>query len=119
MKRMTLQELNRIKEQHKKSLSVRKGEGENKVIVHMGTCGIASGAREVMSALLEEVSKEDAPEVTIAQSGCLGLCDREPIVTVMRGEEPSVRYYRMTSDKIRKVFKQHLIGGQIVKEFTQ
>ena len=119
MKRITLEELNRMKEQHKKSLSVRKGEGENKVIVHMGTCGIASGAREVMSALLEEVSKEDAPEVTITQSGCLGLCDREPIVTVMRGEEPSVRYYRMTPDKIRKVFKQHLIDGQIVKEFTQ
>jgi len=80
MKKITLQELNRIRGRYKRFLSPRKGEGSIKVIVHMGTCGIASGAREVMSTLLEEMSREDAPEITVAQSGCIGLCDRESLL---------------------------------------
>jgi len=119
MKKITLQELNRIRDRYKSFLAPRKGEGAIKVIVHMGTCGIASGAREVMSTLLEEMSREDAPEITVAQSGCIGLCDREPIVTVIRSGESPVRYYRMNPEKMRRVFQEHLIEGKIVKEFTE
>ena len=119
MKKITLQELNRIRGQYKSLLAPRKGEGPIKVIVHMGTCGIASGAREVMSTLLEEMSREDAPEITVTQSGCIGLCDREPIVTVIRSGESPVRYYRMNPEKMRRVFQEHLIEGKIVKEFTE
>lgn len=119
MEKITLEELNRIRDQYKRSLSVRKGEGATKVTVHMGTCGIASGAREVMSALLEETSREDAPEVIIAQSNCIGLCDREPIVTVIRAGEPPVRYYRMNPEKMRRVFREHLVKGKVVEEFTR
>jgi len=119
MERITLDKLRRIREQYKKSIYARKGESKDKIIVHMGTCGIASGAREVMRAVLDEMSREGAPDVTIAQSSCIGLCDREPIVTVVRAGSPPVRYYRMTPEKVRRVFKEHLIGGEIVEEFTQ
>jgi len=119
MKKITLQELNRIRDRYKRLLSPRKGEGPIKVIVHMGTCGIASGAREVMSTLLEEMSREDAPEITVTQSGCIGLCDREPVVTVIRSGESPVRYYRMNPEKMRRVFQEHLIEEKIVKEFTE
>ena len=119
MKKITLQELNRIRDRYKRLLAPRKGEGLIKVIVHMGTCGIASGAREVMSTLLEEMSREDAPEITVVQSGCIGLCDREPVVTVIRSGESPVRYYRMNPEKMRRVFQEHLIEGKIVKEFTE
>ncbi len=119
MEKMTLEKLNQIRDQYKKSLNVRRGGEKNKLIIHMGTCGIASGARDVMDAVLEEMSKKDAPEVTIVQSSCIGLCDREPVVTVMWADESPVRYYRMTPERIHRIFKEHLMGGQVVKEFTQ
>ena len=119
MEKITLEKLKNLREQYKKSLVIRKEEeGKDKIIVHMGTCGIAAGARDVMSAILEELSKKGAPEVIIIQSSCIGLCDREPIITVIRSGESPVRYYRMTPEKIRRVFREHLIGGKIVKEFT-
>ena len=118
MEKITLEKLNKIKEQQRGGLRIRKEEGENKVIVHMGTCGIASGARGVMSALLEEMSRDDAPEVTIAQASCIGLCDREPIVTVIRAGESPIRYYHMDNEKMRKVFREHLIKGKVVEELT-
>ena len=118
MEKITLEKLNKIKEQQRAGLRIRKEEGESKVIVHMGTCGIASGARGVMSALLEEMSRDDAPEVTIAQASCIGLCDREPIVTVIRAGEPPIRYYHMDNEKMRKVFREHLIKGKVVEELT-
>lgn len=119
MKKITLKELENIRNQYKKSLSVRKGGAKNKIIVHMGTCGIASGARDVMNAILEELSKEDAPEVTVTQSSCIGLCDREPIVTIVCMDEVPVRYYHMNPEKIRRVFREHIVDGKIVKQFTQ
>ena len=118
MEKMTLEKLNQIKEQQRRGLRIRREEGESKIIVHMGTCGIASGAPEVMNALLEEMSRDDVPEVTIAQSSCIGLCDREPIVTVIRAGESPVKYYHMDNEKMRKVFREHLIKGKVVEELT-
>ncbi len=118
MEKITLKGLNRIRDQYRRALKVRKGEGENKVIVHMGTCGIASGARDVMDALLKEMNREDAPEVIIARSSCIGLCDREPVVTVIRAGESPIRYYHVNPEKMRKVFGEHLVKGKVVEEFT-
>ena len=119
MKKITIEELEKIREDYKKVLEARKGGTEDKIIVHMGTCGIAAGAREVMAAVLEELGRKDAPQITVMQSSCIGLCDREPVVTVIRKGETPVRYYHMTPEKIKRVFREHIIGGKIVSEFTK
>jgi len=119
MKKVTLEELEKIREDYKKLLEARKGGTEEKIIVHMGTCGIAAGAREVMAAVLEELEKEDAPQITVMQSSCIGLCDREPVITVIKKGEAPVRYYRMTPEKVKRVFKEHIIGGKVVSEYTR
>ncbi len=119
MRKITLEELEKIREDYKKLLEARKGGAEDKIIVHMGTCGIAAGAREVMAAVLEELGKENAPQITVMQSSCIGLCDREPIVTVIQKGKAPVRYYRMTPEKVKRVFKEHIIEGKIVSEYTR
>jgi len=119
MEKMNLEKLNQMRDQFSKSLKVRTGEEENKIIVHMGTCGIASGARDIMGVLLEEMGRDDAPRITISQSSCIGLCDREPIVTVVRAGEAPVRYYDMDPEKMQRVFREHLIKGKVVAEFTR
>lgn len=89
-----------------------------KVIVHMATCGIAAGAREVMTALMDEMSRTDRQDIQIETSGCIGKCPTEPNVTVeIEGEEPVV-YQKMNSDKIRQVFKRHVLMGEIQSDFV-
>ncbi len=84
-----------------------------KITVHMATCGIAAGAREVMKALQEEVYNSDRPDIQVESSGCLGKCSTEPNVTVEIGGEEPVIYQHMTSDKMRRVFKEHVLNGRI------
>ena len=84
-----------------------------KIIVHMATCGIAAGAREVMTALQDELIKTDRHDIRVESSGCIGKCATEPNVTVeIEGEDPVI-YQKMNPDKIRRVFKEHVLGGSI------
>ena len=119
MKKLTLEDLKQIREEHRQSLDVRKGGQKDKVVVHMGTCGIAAGARDVMSAILAELAQEGAPDVIVSQSSCIGLCDREPIVTVIRAGEEPIRYFRMDAEKIKRVLREHVAEGKIVGEYTR
>jgi NADP-reducing hydrogenase subunit HndB len=89
-----------------------------KVIVHMGTCGIAAGARNVMVALMEELSDSGRSDVQAESAGCIGLCEKEPVVTVVIGGQEPVVYQRMTADKMRRVFRRHIQGGTIQTELT-
>ena len=89
-----------------------------KITVHLATCGIIAGAREVMSALVEELADCDRPEIEVKSGGCIGNCDTHPNVTVeIEGEDPVV-YQKMNADKIRRVFKQHILEGQIQTDFA-
>jgi len=89
-----------------------------KITVHMSTCGIAAGARQVMSALVDEIARSDRPDVEVASSGCIGHCKNEPNVTVEIGGDEPVVYQKMTPDKIRQVFKEHIQGGKVQKEYV-
>ena len=102
----------------KRVINLREGEGRAKVIVHMGTCGIAAGARSIMTALLEEVEKKDLKDVIVNISSCAGLCSREPMMTVELQGEPPVKYVDLTPDKARDILEKHILAGQIIKEYA-
>jgi (2Fe-2S) ferredoxin len=109
----TLEDLKKIREQALQTMKVREGEHSAKVVVAMGTCGIASGAREVMAAILDELEKRGITDVTVTQSGCKGLCDREPTVDVIKtGQEP-VTYGFVTPEKARTIVEQHVVNNNI------
>lgn len=118
MAKLTIDELKKLKEQYKDKTHLREGGFRAKVTVHMGTCGLAAGSREIMDSLLDEVQKADASDVIVTTSGCAGLCSREPMVTVEIAEQPPVKYGDMTDEKIRKVFKEHILEGTIVEDYA-
>lgn len=102
----------------KRTISLREGAGRAKVVVHMGTCGIAAGARTIVTALLEELEKRDIGDVTVTISSCAGLCSREPMMTVELQDKPPVKYVDLTPDKAREILEKHVLGGQIVEEYA-
>lgn len=118
MGKLKITDLAKIKEKVKRTTMLREGEGKARITVHMGTCGIAAGARNIMSALMEDVEKQDLTDVILTTSGCAGLCSNEPMATVeIRGQSP-VKYIDLTEEKIRKILKEHVLGGQIVQEYA-
>jgi len=116
MARLTIEDLKRIKEDHKAMLTLREGGYRAKVTVHMGTCGIAAGARKVMEALLDEINTSKMTDVIVATSGCAGLCSKEPMATVEIIKEAPVKYVLLNDEKMRKIFKEHVLNGQIVQD---
>jgi NADP-reducing hydrogenase subunit HndB len=118
MPRLTVDDLKRIKEEYKASLTLREGGYRAKITVHMGTCGIAAGARKVMEALLYEINKNDVKDVIVTTSGCAGLCSKEPMATVEIINEAPVKYIYLNEDKIRKIFKEHVLAGKAVEEYA-
>jgi NADP-reducing hydrogenase subunit HndB len=102
----------------KGAIDLREGAGSKKIIVHMGTCGIAAGARAIMTALLGEVEKRDLKDIIVNISSCAGLCSREPMMTVeIQGESP-VKYVDLTADKALEILEKHVLGGQAIKEYA-
>jgi NADP-reducing hydrogenase subunit HndB len=116
MARITVDDLKKIKEDYKTTMTVREGGSRAKVTVHMGTCGITAGARKVMEALMDEIGKNNISDVIVTTSGCAGFCSREPMVTVEVLNESPVKYVYMSDDKMRKIVKDHIINGKIVEE---
>jgi len=89
-----------------------------RLMVHMGTCGIAAGARTVMKTLLGEIEANDVKDVLVTASSCAGLCSREPMMTVEVPDQPPVKYVDLTSDKVKEIFSKHIMGGEVVSEFA-
>lgn len=118
MARLTIEDLKKIKEDYKAVATLREGGYRAKVTVHMGTCGIAAGARKVMEALLDEIARNNISDITVTTSGCAGLCSKEPMATIEVINEAPVKYCYLNEDKIRKIFKGHLMEGRIVEEFA-
>ena len=116
--KLSIQDLAKIREKTKSLMTIREGEGRARVTVHMGTCGIAAGARDIMDALLNEISKANIPDVIVTTSGCAGLCNAEPMMTVEIKNQPPVKYGHLTPDKLRKIFVQHILGGQMVTDLV-
>ncbi len=112
------EDLDKIAQKMKKVMNLREGAGRAKIVVHMGTCGIAAGARSIMTALLKEVENRDLRDVIVNISSCAGLCSREPMMTVELQSEPPVKYVDLTPDKARDILEKHVIGGQVVKEYA-
>ncbi len=117
-KKLRIQDLANIRKKARSLVTIRESEGRAKVTVHMGTCGIAAGAREIMDALLEEMEKNGVGDVIVTTSGCAGLCSREPMATIELRDQPPVKYIDLTPEKIRKIFIQHVLGGHPVPEYA-
>ena len=116
----TLQELNAIKEKIKAGESARKDarDSDIKVVVGMATCGIAAGARPVLTAFMEEVSKRDLKNVIVSQTGCIGMCKYEPIVEVFVPNQPKVTYIKVDPTMVARIVTEHIVNGVPVAEYT-
>lgn len=118
MKKLKIEDLDKISHSVKKTMMLRDGAGRAKITVHMGTCGIASGAREIMSTLIEEFDKNNIDDVILTNSGCAGLCSKEPMATVeLKGQAP-IKYGDLTPEKIRRILKEHVNEGNVVEEYA-
>ena len=118
MPRLKLEDLDKIAQRMQRVINLREGSGRAKVIVHMGTCGIAAGARAIMTTLLEEVEKRDLEDVLITISSCAGLCSREPMITVELQDEPPVKYVDLTPEKAIEILEKHVLSGEIAEEYA-
>ncbi len=115
----SLAELQAIKERTLKNMTARNdSEDATRVVVGMATCGIAAGARPVMNAFTEEIARRSLKGVTVSQTGCIGMCQYEPIVEVFVPGQEKVTYVQMTPDKVAKVVADHIVNGNIVTEYT-
>ncbi len=118
MPKLKPEDLEQISEKMRKMVVLREGTARAKIIVHMGTCGIAAGARKIMAAILALMEEKDAKDVIVTSSGCAGLCSREPMITVeLKGEAP-VKYVDVTEDKTRQIFDEHIMGGKILAKYA-
>ena len=115
----SLAELQAIKEKMQGKVALREGSGDKRVVVGMATCGIAAGARPVLNAFVEQVNAAGlTANVTVTQTGCIGICQYEPVVEVFEAGKEKVTYVKMTADKVARVVEEHLKGGNPVAEFT-
>ena len=115
----SLAELQAIKEKMQNKVALREGSGEMRVVVGMATCGIAAGARPVLNAFVEEVGKAGlADKVTVSQTGCIGVCQYEPVVEIFEADKEKVTYIKMTPEKAAEVIEKHLKGGNVIQEYT-
>ncbi len=116
----TLEELMAIREATKQRMTVREDTGDEaiRVVVGMATCGIAAGARPVLNAFVEEVAKRNLKGVQVVQTGCIGMCQYEPIVEIVQPGKEKVTYVKMTADKVAKVVNDHIVNGNPVAEYT-
>ena len=110
--------LKAIKEKMQGKVALREGSSEKRVVVGMATCGIAAGARPVLNAFVEQVNEAGlATSVTVTQTGCIGICQYEPVVEVFEAGKEKVTYVKMTADKVARVIEEHLKGGTPVTDF--
>jgi NADP-reducing hydrogenase subunit HndB len=118
MAKLTIEDLKKIREDTRKKTTLREGGATVKITVHMGTCGIAAGAREVMDAILEEMSGTDRQDINIMNSGCMGMCSSEPNVTVeIKGQDPII-YQHVDRNRMRQIFKRHVLKGEVQTDFA-
>jgi len=115
----SLEELMAIKAKMQDKVSVRRGVNDMRIVVGMATCGIAAGARPVLNAFVEGIGAAGLTEkVTVTQTGCIGICQYEPVVEVYTPDQEKVTYVKMTAEKAAEVIEKHIKGGQVITEYT-
>lgn len=118
MAKLKIEDLKTIRAKAARSRTLREGTGRARITIHMGTCGIAAGARKVMTALLDEIESRDISDVIVTTSGCAGLCSSEPMATVELREQPPVKYSDLDEEKIVEILQQHVLDGTIVESYA-
>ncbi len=118
MPKITPDDLDKISQRTKDLIHLRKGMARSRVLVHMGTCGIAAGARTIMKTLMEEIESKNISDVILTTSSCAGLCSQEPMITVELKDEPPVKYVDLTADKVKEILDKHVVNGEIVTEYA-
>ena len=115
----TLAELQAIRDRMKDKVSLRSGTSDMRIVVGMATCGIAAGARPVLNTLVEEVSKQGlAEKATVTQTGCIGICQYEPVVEVEIPGQEKVTYVKVAPEMVPRIVNDHLVNHNVVTEFT-
>jgi len=116
---ISLADLAAIREKMKDKVVIREGSAQTRVVVGMATCGIAAGARPVLNAFSEGVNKEGLTDkITVTQTGCIGICQYEPVVEIYEDGKEKTTYVKLTAEKAERIIKEHLIGGKVVAEYT-
>lgn len=118
MAKLRVEDLKRIKEASKGTVNLRAGEYRVKITVHLGTCGIAAGARKIMNFLLKKIQDTGATDIILTSSGCAGLCNHEPMMTVEVKESAPVKYVLLDEEKAEKIFNEHVMNGKPVSEYA-
>jgi len=119
MPKLSLDDLKKIREGAKKKAVLREGGPfRAKVTVHMGTCGIAAGAREIMQVLMTELESRNIQDVNLSNSGCAGMCSHEPMITVELVGNPPLKYSDLTPEKAKEIFDKHILGGSPVLDYV-
>ena len=115
----SLAELAAIKAKMQDKVVIREGEGAIRVVVGMATCGIAAGARPVLSTFVEGVANNGlTSKVTVTQTGCIGICQYEPVVEIFEDGKEKVTYVKLNAEKAKRIVEEHLVGGKVVSEYT-
>ncbi len=115
----SLAELAAIRDKMKDKVVIREGSSQTRVVVGMATCGIAAGARPVLTAFVEKINEAGlAANVTVTQTGCIGICQYEPVVEIYEAGKEKVTYVKMSPEKAAEVVEKHLKGGKVIEEYT-
>lgn len=114
----TLADLRAIKDKAKKEMAAREQSAKYRISVAMGTCGIAAGARNVMSAILDEMNKRNIEDATVSQTGCLGYCDQEPMVQVTGASNTTITYGKVTPEVARRIIAEHVGNDNVVSDYV-
>lgn len=115
----SLAELQAIRDRARASVNIRENsEAKTRVLVGMATCGIAAGARPVLTAIVDEVAKRELGDIMVTQTGCISICQYEPVVEVIDADGTKTTYVKMTAEKALRVVNDHLVNGNVVTEYT-
>jgi NADP-reducing hydrogenase subunit HndB len=118
MKKLKIGDLERIRDKVRKTAGLRQGKARAKVTLHMGTCGIAAGARGILAALMEEIETAKITDVIVTTSGCAGLCSREPMATLEITGSPPLKYVDLTPEKIKEILHEHIMNGNVITKYA-
>ena len=115
----SLAELQAIRDKAREKMSLRDGAQEGiRVVVGMATCGIAAGARPILTKFVDEITRRGISNVKVTQTGCIGICQYEPVVEVILPGQEKVTYVKMTEDKVDRIITEHIVNGKVVDEYT-
>ena len=118
MAKISIQDLKKIKDRERGKMVLRDGQYRAKITVHMGTCGIAAGARDVMGVFRDLISQKEIDDVILTNSGCAGLCAKEPMITVELSDQSPVKYIQIDKEKAVRIFNEHVMGGTAIEDYA-